>query len=359
MLALTTTWSVYNGIRINVDKSGVINNHITSSIPFQINGQPLPLVKTYDYLGLPFNANGIDLKAHVANVTRKTQKLFYASTKGSRGWSPFIRLVLFQNFLRSLYEYAMPLPYGSQVSLSPLIKLQDMLTSWIVNGHKGSDIAHALTGISPVPIRLQELTMRFQSSLLNLHTNNAIRSLLKELRTCSITPLYHERSLLLCSPVAHCINYTVPISNASPPWDPYTFTNHIQENKLKYFASPNNLMPKNILPIARNSGMVDISICIRSPQIRSYALRWRMNRLLANYKCHCGAKHNRGHIHSCWQLEDHPLASAIIARGSLPEPKPTNHYNLIDHALNLGLLKSFLTLLHYVTNSDDFIFDPP
>lgn len=73
MLAVTTTWSVYNGIRINVDKSGVISNHITSSIPFQINDQPLPLVKTYDYLGLLFNANGIDLKAHVANVTRKTE----------------------------------------------------------------------------------------------------------------------------------------------------------------------------------------------------------------------------------------------------------------------------------------------
>jgi Reverse transcriptase (RNA-dependent DNA polymerase) len=363
MLAIVTTWSVHNGIKINAAKSGVISNTTTASLHLSINNQPLPLVQQYEYLGLPFHAKGIDFPLYVHNLARRTEILFFASTRNSRGWSPFIRLILFKTFLRPTYEYAFPLLFGSQVSLTPLIKLQDMICNWLVNGHRSPVIAHVLTGLSPIPLRIHELTMRFQFKLRTTHPQNPIRSLVTSLRSLPTsstpTPSSRKRLLLpLITPIPMYNTYLAK-SNASPPWLPLTITEFIQSHKLEHFLSLSHTLPKNVLPMARDSSLVDISIRVRTPPIRSYALRWRMNRLLANYRCLCGAWLNRGHLDTCFQLNEHPLYTELCSKASFPQPKPTNHYNLIDHALNTGSLSSFLQLLHFVTRSDDFIFDPP
>ena len=360
MLAITTTWSVHNGININVNKSGVITNDTTSSLTLSINNQPLPQVHEYEYLGLPFTANGIDFKKYVHSLTKKTERLFFASTHHSRGWSPFIRLILFKTFLRPTYEYALPILAGSQTPLTPLVKLQDMLCHWIVNGYRGSVTAHALSGISPINLRVQELTMRFHSKLHYTHPDNPIRPLIHDLKSRKLSPTARKRLLAhLYTPNTMYQEY-LAISDNIPPWEEqYTFTKHIQTNKLKYFRSLSNVLPKNILDFARDQSLVDISLRIKSPPIRSYALRWRINRLLHSYKCHCSGPLNRGHLDTCFNLETHPLYSTLCSRYPFPNPKPTTHYNLIDHALNIGSVHAFLRLLHFVTSNDDFVFDPP
>lgn len=62
---------------------------------------------------MPYTASGLDFPSFVTTVTRRTQKLFFTSTRNSRGWSPYIRLLLFKTFFRSTYGYALPLLYAS------------------------------------------------------------------------------------------------------------------------------------------------------------------------------------------------------------------------------------------------------
>lgn len=201
--------------------------------------------------------------------------------------------------------------------------------------------------------------MRFQIKMLHLHPDNPLRSLTSSLKTRQHTP--RSARLLLAPLLTQCplLQNYLPISNASPPWDPYTIPQHINANKLQYFLSVSHLMPRNILSAARDNSLVDISLRIRNPHIRSLTIRWRTNRLLASYRCRCGTIHNRGHISTCWNLQSHPLFRKICHTHPFPNPPPTNHYNLIDHALNHGRIRSFLKLLHFVTASPDFIFDPP
>lgn len=79
---------------------------------------PSHSLSSNDYLGMPYTANGIDFTSFVATVTQRTQKLFFASTRNSRGWSPYIRLLLFKTLFRSTYEYALPLLFAQKLQLS-------------------------------------------------------------------------------------------------------------------------------------------------------------------------------------------------------------------------------------------------
>jgi hypothetical protein len=360
MLAIVQTWSIYNGINVNISKSGIIANPTTTPLRLSLNDMPLPAVDTYEYLGMPYTNIGIDFNSHVTNITKKTQRLFYASTKHSRGWSPYIRLALFKTFFRSTYEYGFPLLFGSGSHIKSITSLQNVMLQWICHGYRAHELAHCLTGISPPPRRLLELTMRFQANLSNLHPDNPLRSLLTYLRQLPPLSAHISKSLFLplANPIPLLHQYRTQ-SNTLPPWEPLTYTDFLNHQKLKYYASTKNLLPKNILPSARNNALVDISLRIRHPTIRSSALRWRLNRLLAHYKCHCRGPLNRGHLSTCFRLADHPSYDTLIQLCPFPNPPPTKHYNIVDHALNLCQIRHFLSLLHFITKDDNFSFQPP
>ena len=108
---------------------------------------------------------------------------------------------------------------------------------------------------------------------------------------------------------------------------------HLEE-RLALFQNDPLVFPKLILPCARNRTLVDISLQLRSANLRSFALRWRKNRLVANYYCQCGSKLTRGHISSCYDLPNHPIARSL--QPPFPAKLPTPSYNTIDHALNTG-----------------------
>jgi Reverse transcriptase (RNA-dependent DNA polymerase) len=357
MLAVVATWSVHNGISINLPKCGVIPPPTSSPFTLSLWDKPLPVVHEYTYLGMPFTASGIDFKAHVLSLYSSTLKLFFASSKNSRSWTPLLRLAMFKIFYRSKYEYASPLLLAHNISLAPLQKLQDMLLKWINYGHAGSSINHAMTGIPPVAQRLQELEMRFQSSLRSLHKENPLRPLLQHLRSIPSPPLNIQRQLLYTlihrSPMLQ--KYDQEIARI-PPWIPYTFSEFILKERITFFGNDPLILPRLILPYARNRSLVDISLRLRSAHLRSFALRWRKNRLAANYQCICGNKLTRGHISSCYDLPNNSIVRSLEPPFLSSPPAPS--YNAIDHALNAGDINAFRELLFVVTRHNDFVKNP-
>jgi hypothetical protein len=286
-----------------------------------------------------------------------TLQLFFASSKNSRSWTPLLRLAMFKIFYRSKYEYASPLLPAHGISTAQLQKLQDMLLKWINYGHAGSSINHAMTGIPPVAQRLQELEMRFQSSLRYLHIDNPLRPLIKHLRSIPSPPPKTQQQLLytLLHRPPMLQKYDQEIARI-PPWIPYTFSEFILKERLTFFGNDPLILPRLILPHARNSSLVDISLRLRSAHLRSLALRWRKNRLTANYKCICGTKLTRGHIASCYDLTNSPIVRSM--EPPFPTSPPVASYNAIDHALNVGDINAFRELLLFVTCHDDFAKRP-
>ncbi|CAO3688211.1 unnamed protein product [Umbelopsis vinacea] len=222
---------------------------------------------------------------------------------------------MFKIFYRSKYEYASPLLLASEASLAPLQKLQDMLLKWVNYGHAGSSINHAMTGMPPIANRVQELGMRFQYFTKTMHVENPLRLLLTHLRSLPTLSPSVQRQLLYS------------LVQPSPMYQRYRST----------------CLPQLILPSARNRTLVDISLRIRAAKLRSYALRWRKNRLAANYQCICESKLTRGHISSCYNLVNHPIV--LKMNSPFPSSVPTPSYNAIDHALNIGDINAFRTLL--------------
>jgi hypothetical protein len=351
-LAITSTWSVRNGININIAKSGVLKNRTTNSLLLSVSSQPLPLVPSYTYLGLPFTPSGIDFTSHLAQVQRQSQILFFASSKQSRAWPPMLRLYMLKIFYRSKYEYALPLIAASGTALTKLQKFQNSLIQWVINGHAGSDIGHSLTGIPPLSQCVQELTMRFQFFLYKLHSDNPVRVLLSHLRSASFYPKIDRTLLAPLSRNNSIYTQFQSFSNTLPPWVPYTLSDHILVSRLDLFNSSPLIMPHTILASARDHNLIDISIRIRSPILRSFVLRWRLNRLASNYHCDCGIRLNRGHLESCYLLHEHPLFQQYAH--SFPSPPPTPTYNLLDHAINMQQLRHFRKLMFDITHHHHF-----
>jgi hypothetical protein len=358
MLSIVQTWSIHNGININVNKSAVIESPSSQSLQLKLNGIPLPLVPSYDYLGMPYTAKGLDFPSFVATITRRTQKIFFASTRYSRGWSPYIRLILFKTFFRSTYEYALPLLYASNTPVTSIQKFQNTMLQWICQGHRGHELNHTLSGVSPISSRIQELTMRFQAKLLSLHADNPIHILKKALVSNEYSTRLQRQLLFPLIPPTKLHQEYLQLSNMRPPWDPLTFTEFIRNCKLQTYATTKNILPRSILPEARDNTLVDISLRIRNPKIQSFAIRWRLNRLLAHYKCKCGDKLTRGHVTRCYDFSNVPETQHLPP---MPQTLPSPHYNPVDHALNFQKVRIFLTLLHFITQHEDFLFDfrPP
>lgn len=139
------------------------------------------------------------------------------------------------------------------------------MLQWICQGHNGNEMNHTLAGIPSLPSRLQELTMRFQAKLISLHTDNPIRSLQTALKTSPSPAKLHRKLLFsLLSPIPLLSNY-LQLSNSRPPWDPLTFTDYIRDCKLSYSIS-RSILPRSILPSARDKALFDISLRIRNPE---------------------------------------------------------------------------------------------
>lgn len=192
---------------------------------------------------------------------------------------------------------------------------------------------YTFAGVSTVSSRLQELTLRFHAKFQSLHPDNPVHALKDSICSAAYPPRVQRKILSphLPLPLTALHRECILLSNTRPPWDPLTFSEFFRICKLQSYAAAKNILPRSILPEARDKTLVDISLRIRNPRIQSYAIRWRLNRLLAHYKCKCDEKLTRGHVTRCYDFGHLPQIQLLP---SLPSPLPSPHYSYVDHALN-------------------------
>jgi hypothetical protein len=282
MLSVVATWSVRNGISVNLPKSGVILPLTSSPLTLSLWDKPLPVVREYTYLGMPFTASGIDFKTHLSSLRSSTLKLFFASSKNSRSWTPFLRLAMFKIFYRSKYEYAFPLLLASGVTLGP--SRNSKTCYW--NGLTMDMLAPILIMLWLVSL---QLPIDFRNSLCG--SNTSPKYARWKPATLSSPPLpvvAHSFSffttttlVLFLSPFPYVP--TIPGRKAEGPTmdllDLYLFyfrrwISFFQKDPLFY---PNLFCHRLAIELWSTSASG-----LRSAKLRSFVLLWRKNRLIAS-----------------------------------------------------------------------------
>ena len=60
-------WCESSLMKINVGKSGTVNN-----VEFLINGVPIPIIGSYQYLGIPLSLKGVEIESHIEKCGNKS-----------------------------------------------------------------------------------------------------------------------------------------------------------------------------------------------------------------------------------------------------------------------------------------------
>ncbi|KAJ2431131.1 hypothetical protein GGF41_000686 [Coemansia sp. RSA 2531] len=60
ILKIFDTWCEESGMVVNISKCGALSSLFSPQSDFTIQGQQLPVVESYKYLGLPTTRSGID-----------------------------------------------------------------------------------------------------------------------------------------------------------------------------------------------------------------------------------------------------------------------------------------------------------
>ena len=191
LLDVAENWSQRNDMVFNISKCGVILpahlRPIVGQNPLSLQGEPLPFVESYKYLGLPFTANGIDFTTYIKNQAETAVAFLKYIQFGSTSWAPSTRWAIYCTFLRPQVEYAAPLVYaftlmpGHGDDLKPLETTQSDALTCVLNT-KANNLNHGLLGVLPVIHRFCHLRCQFELHKNGLHLQNPLLAILTQWR---------------------------------------------------------------------------------------------------------------------------------------------------------------------------------
>ena len=110
MLGICEDWAARNGMSFNLSKCGVVGLR-PDEPDLLLDGQPIPRVASYVYLGIPFGSRGILWQAHLDRRLSAAKNAMHAlrASCSRYGWNPALRLGLYKVYVRATLEYGAPL----------------------------------------------------------------------------------------------------------------------------------------------------------------------------------------------------------------------------------------------------------
>jgi len=377
LLDIVHTWCVANRMTINVSKCAALFASRAPPFPISYAGDPIPVVLSYPYLGVPFGPDGPDWHAFaVHSGSRAAGVLAHALRVGLLA-SPDTRLIIFKVFIRASLEYAGALfwlaasAHGPSLARARAIfaNIHKLAVSWIF-GHNppASDVLSAvglgsvsdadpfpilvadrvgdhLSGLGSMPRRLDELVARLHHHLVRMHPDNPLQD-----------PFLSAR---LCDPVKESpiVRRFLAALRDTPSLQLDAWL--LDDRLTAFVTGPATRLAAYVLPAARlRPSLRDHTFTIRQPVLRRQALLWRRNRLFAWHRCPCGHPFTRRHVHDCGLLD--PFIDARLARflarhrrrlaEQFPLLDPTC-YTVIDVVVNIGdwaLLADMIDHMHAV-----------
>jgi hypothetical protein len=321
LLDTVISWCRDNEMTINVPKSGTTHK----GTPFPINGDELPQVDSYRYLGIPLSNNGINPTNLIEeNIRRATGALnLIKNSLASRVWPPATKTTVYKTFVRSVLEYAAPILilllarglYKKTIidGIKKMQTLQNEAVKWIFCRKRPLPTLESLAGLTSIQHRFEELTARFRLHLEKASPNN---------------PIKYWSDLSRCSGLTTtAISYPIPVDKKVETIE------SIYKTKSYQMAAKKNRLAGYISPESRLDNGMDACLCIQNHKLRNLAINWRCNTFGFSHKCGaCKIPFTRRHT-SCTQLNlSHGLRAEYNQEVTLNHSR--NLYTILDHLLN-------------------------
>jgi hypothetical protein len=319
-LDTVTIWCSQNKMELNIGKCGTF----VSGTGLMANGEYIPIVDTYSYLGVALSQEGICLDLLMENNYRKTLGAFMAvkNSLSSRTWPPAIKINIYKMYIRSVMEYGAPMLILSlSLKTNPAIKaglkklqnLQNDCIRWAIGRKRAIVAMESMAGLTPVTLRLAELTARLRLHLESASGENPTKTWLTHNNAC---PLLRAAG---CYPI---------------PEDRKVETiKTLYRSKAAEQARQQSTMAQYISPECRLDNGMDACLTIQSPLTRKLAIAWRCNGLGVYQMCKtCNEPFTRRHI-ECIDIGIYgDMAGECRALALSGTRGPL--YTILDHALN-------------------------
>lgn len=350
-------WASASNMIPSISKSAVIWADKPPDLPLKLSGNDLPMVRSYQYLGMEITCNGIDFPAYIDRcVSKATGLLHWLRTQiNSDAWKESIRVAIVKAFIRPCIEYGMPLTSLWLKSLRPLRltqtrnELEDSIQTlykeclkWIFKTTNSSKNLLSIAGLPTLEHRRLMLEATFTQHIKNAPQSSAISRLI---RKCQRSPPSSPRILIdYISTSALFTEWKLTASdNFSPP---KTLRQHINAWIFEKFNKDTGSYGRNSTYIAkrgRTSGGMDRILDITDSRLRHFAIKWRLGRLAYMLRCSCGSGFTRQHL-NCLPAKFSSNMRTELIRTTQNIPL----YCPIDDSLNsqsLVLFEGFLDFL--------------
>ncbi len=381
LLNLCGDWANQNGMHFGINKCGSMGD----DEDMILNGEVIPKVHEYKYLGAFHKVGGIDFQATLERQLQKFHNFAGLLRRRGAGWPNWIRLHIAKTFLLPLLDYLKAPIYLSYLKTRDKEKMarytqkmaeaRKQFWQFLFNTDNpvGQSTLESIVGIWSPQMEIEYTAARLQVHLEGLHPTNQLHRLRSNahlaLNKKSILQLCYNSSLLKTYRKTFTLDKEPPeaVEEVEPRRDPPNGTQQDRPPSLRDWAKKRQLQDwitqqKEVLPyyigtMQRSSSHVDIAFN-KDDEFSQLAIKWRTNRLFSGRICgKCDKRFNRGHIVDCQLLDDDEEARSIrqdpnyrsqisILKKELKWKKDWHEKNftVLDFALNSRKTRVFVSL---------------
>jgi len=341
LLEIAQAWAGKAGLTFNVSKCAVVTDDSDAALLLQ--GEIVPLRKSFSYLGFPVTLRGVDFAKHLsARLTAAVQLSDFLSLS-SDAWGIANRLRVYGRYIAPIFEFGAPLvdcwrrqhPKAFTRAIEPWKKLM----TWINGGSKSrANATSNLLGLIPLSNRFQHLRTQYQLVLQSLSPDNPLRLLLTS-RT------YVSNFLSALRRDAAFDDFIGQVSKPSLQ----TYLRKQRQATITHEVSKNKLTQIIPLECRRVLGLHLADVALSAPTAHQRLLfTYRLSQFRVRKTCACGKPYLRTH-ETCSFLphpvqlskQDRQEKAVMISNLSTEDCKVTD----VDYLLNKGRLDEAIRIL--------------
>ncbi|CAD6914702.1 unnamed protein product [Tilletia laevis] len=350
ILAKLDQWCLTNRMEVNISKSAELvaegeEDVEQALLPLQINGNTLPRVASYTYLGFPHLSGGVDfLERCKKNFKKATGMVRYLDIIGKH-WTPAVRLAIYKTLARPLLDYGGALLWylcfdvstpedRTRCHESRLVRVEQTKARhewteefddhhkeamlWI--GNRGGKlnpirVLGSIFGLNHPEDRMYKLAVMLQKHMLSLDPSSVASLRMTELEHAPVEDTSWEDALLARTRSDKVLQKLPDERETRRTLDLTPNTKVQQTLQLRAYLmlalhKPTSKLLEKIRPEARlpipasrpnmTEPRPDSCIFIDNRETRTRAIDWRINRFCARIPCSgCGETLQRRCIDKC------------------------------------------------------------
>jgi hypothetical protein len=357
LIFICEKWANDNGLSFGIKKCGIMGSGEKTIL---IQGEPIPTVKCYKYLGLPHMLNGINWGLYCSQVSSKVTKFIQSLQYRKKTWNFQSRITIYKTFIRPIGEYCLPIitnwiksdPKARQKYYDMLEKAHTVSLEWIFDSIRPKKVLEYISGLS-LDRRIIQLEGSLSRHLQALDHSNPL--------------IIHYQSNFL-STSTHFILGRCFKNEKFEKWkklkrdDSFemTWETCCKQDWVKNLKQSSGILHHYILPCASKYSIKDYFLTTKL-QDAEKMLKWRCNTSFTRSVCPKCLKHfTRAHLNRCSlysllpekdkyeKLENNKefLEDVKKIEKDLEKYKKKNQfsYTLLDYFLNHGMFDEFISI---------------